>query len=432
MSLRKLTSLSTMIIHSKRVMRCLVIWSIVALVSIDVSTAMWSPYNMHPSNGNHITNDDATLTHHTYTQDHAYINVHNTLRGGSTILQPPPPPPLEGEHQQQQQRQESSTQPLVQQQQQHQQLQQMHQQQTHHHHYPPADRFGETAAPAALVPKIDLKQVTRALLHTSEFNRKLSQGVKHWGRQHKNQQNQQQQLQQQQSLPSFGNHQNQHHQTFDAHGYGNIPVNVHPSRTWQPPIEAFSGRDLEEEELTLFHAKIPRIRAETESGETVETQSEEQDRDRGADYWGPDLLPYLEHIAEILHMDNSDGGVELLLAMIYLDRACSVETPRSNGVPPCPFCGPRTVHRLGLAALVVSKRAVNVNSSRSEHGDYESDEELVSRLSLSLGIPRLQLQQMVEWMVAALGDDGLYVGLEDMRTWSRTWESFVSNNHSDN
>jgi len=87
----------------------------------------------------------------------------------------------------------------------------------------------------------------------------------------------------------------------------------------------------------------------------------------GSGYWGPDLLPYLEHIAEILHMGNSNGNdngndkssseVEFLLAMIYLDRACSLETPRSNGVPPCPFCGPRTVQRLGLAALVVAKRA---------------------------------------------------------------------------
>ena len=351
------------------------------------------------------------------------------------------------------------------------------------------------------MPKINMKLVTRALLHTSEFNRNLSRGVKHWGRHYKNKlasyttsskQQQQQQQQQQQILPSnFGNHQNQqqqqqheqlynhqqqhHHQTFDAHGYGNIPVNVHPSRTWQPPIEAFSGRDLEEEELTLFHAKIPRTRAEsteieidteseteseteteTESGETTEEIPLEDHEDRGADYWGPDLLPYLEHIAEILHMDGIDNGsddsndnsndksstgVELLLAMIYLDRACSVETPRSNGVPPCPFCGPRTVHRLGLAALVVAKRAMNVNvnvnsssnpSSAYEYGERERDEErMLSKLSTSLGIPNLQLQQMVEWMVGALGDDGLYVGLEDMRTWSRIWESFVSSNSDD-
>ena len=323
------------------------------------------------------------------------------------------------------------------------------------------------------MPKINMKLVTRALLHTSEFNRKLSRGVKHWGRHYKNKlasYTSSQQQQKRQSLPSnFGNHQNQQqqheqlynnqqqHQTFDAHGYGNIPVNVHPSRTWQPPIEAFSGRDLEEEELTLFHAKIPRTRAETsesetESGETAEMTEKvelrlEEDQDRGADYWGPDLLPYLEHIAEILHMGDSNGNgndndkssseVELLLAMIYLDRACSVETSRSNGVPPCPFCGPRTVHRLGLAALVVAKRAVNSSSSNPpseyEYSNRERDEEmLLSKLSTSLGIPNLQLQQMVEWMVAALGDDGMYVGLEGMRTWSRIWESFVSSNDNDN
>lgn len=205
-------------------------------------------------------------------------------------------------------------------------------------------------------------------------------------------------------------------------------MNVHPSRTWQPPIEAFSGRSLEEEELTLFHAKMPRTRSGREEIDTDEAETIEGPE--GAHrLWGPDLLPYLQHIAETLEMDldgndengngNETNGIELFLAMIYLDRACSVETPRRNGVPACPFCQPRTVHRLGLAALVVASRAV----CKSEK--IPLLETNVAKLSASLGIPRLQLQQMVDWMVAALGDDGLYVGLEEMKAWSRTWESFV-------
>jgi len=214
-----------------------------------------------------------------------------------------------------------------------------------------------------------------------------------------------------------------HHQYESNSLYGNLPVNVHPSRTWQPPIEASSGRSLEEEELTLFHAKMPRtISDDTDAHDAEPTEGAHR-------LWGPDLLPYLKHIAETLEMDldgtksetnsetNNNNGIELFLAMIYLDRACSVETPRRNGVPACPFCQPRTVHRLGLAALVVASRAVRPNPH-----DWESK---VARLSESLGIPRLQLQQMVDWMVAALGDDGLFVGLEEMKAWSRTWESFV-------
>jgi len=54
--------------------------------------------------------------------------------------------------------------------------------------------------------------------------------------------------------------------------------------------------------------------------------------------------------------------------MIYLDCACTVETPRSNGVPSCPFCAPRMVHRLSLAALLVALRAVRGAAMRRRCG----------------------------------------------------------------
>merc|ERR1712087_919900 len=241
--------------------------------------------------------------------------------------------------------------------------------------------------------KLGLEQVTKALLHTSEWNRRLQKGIRHWGKRERiniasssqglaNSKNQYQQLQQ------LHHQQQQQQQQQHYQNYGSIPVNVHPSRTWQPPIAQDSGRSLEEEELTLFHAKAK----------------------FGARSWGPDLLPYLKHITEILQIQDN---LELVLAMVYLDRACSVETPRSNGIAHLPFLQPRTVHRLGLAALVVAKTATSGTQTKIEE------------LSETLGIPKAQLEQMVEWMVGALGDEGLYVGLEDLKAWSKTWESFA-------
>merc|ERR1740130_198226 len=99
--------------------------------------------------------------------------------------------------------------------------------------------------------------------------------------------------------------------------FGNLPVNVHPSHTWQPPIQASSGRLLEEEELSLFHAKIPERRSSSsqssseidngiekfkeEDGYNKEKETEEEVKKLELDdddirYWGPDLLPYLEYI----------------------------------------------------------------------------------------------------------------------------------------
>ena len=427
--------------NSKRVVRYFAIWGIVVqvLLSIDVSTATWSPHNPPNGNFNGSWNRNSAPQRESCSQN-VHIHLH-TLRGGSTILQPPPPP-LQGEQQQQQEQNEDyqeSSRALLQQQQEILYREQQ-QQQAMGSNEPTA------AAPTAFLPKITLKQVTKALLHTTEWNRKLLNGVKHWGRNKRIQIMSSSQSSpaiehhsnyQQQWLPHNNNDGNLYHNAVGNSNamYGSLPVNVHPSRTWQPPIEASSGRSFEEEELTLFHAKIPR--SKSTEGETVEDNSDseseaEEDQyqephpqEEGAQSWGPDLLPYLKHITETLEIDlDSNNGIELVLAMVYLDRACSVDTPRSNGVPPCPFCQPRTVHRLGLAALVVAKKALSANQ---QNGAAEHDTDLlVIKLSLSLGIPKDQLQQMVEWMVAALGDTGLYVGLEEMRAWSRTWESFLS------
>jgi hypothetical protein len=224
-----------------------------------------------------------------------------------------------------------------------------------------------------------------ALRLTSEWNRRLLNGIKRvrlWG-QKKQPQQQQQQKQ-------------QHH---PQQGYGSHPVNVHPSRSWHPPIRE---AEPEEEELTLFHAKAPR-----------DSSSSNKKQRRGVARWGPELLPYLEHVVDMLGIDT-DGAVEIPLAMIYLDRACSVESPRSNGVPPCPFCTPRTVHRLSVVALLLATQAVHGDERMSDH--YE-------KLQDSLGMPSAQLRQMVDWMRGALGDPGLYVNVGQMKDWSQSWNA---------
>jgi hypothetical protein len=232
-------------------------------------------------------------------------------------------------------------------------------------------------------PKIHLKHMSMALRLTSEWNRRLLDGVnrfKFWGKR---------ETTQPQQIPDSPQ---------QPQGYGNHPVNVHPSRSWHPPIQEASPQQMEEE-LTLFHAKAPR------------GGSSKQQR-RGVARWGPELLPYLEHVVDLLEVTD---GVEIPLAMIYLDRACSAETPRSNGVPPCPFCTPRTVHRLTLAALLLARQAVSGSDSIML-------EEYFVKLQ-SLGIPLTQLQQMVDWMRGALGDTGPLVTVGQMKDWSQTWDS---------
>ena len=170
-------------------------------------------------------------------------------------------------------------------------------------------------------------------------------------------------------------------------------VHIHPSQTWQAPIRDSDEDDTEH--LTLFHAKTPR-------------QSMSKVR-RGVSRWGPDLELYMEHIAKALRVQ--DNPLVLSLSIIYLDRACSVETPRSNGAPACPYVSPRTVHRLVLVSLIIATKAVYPTVDLSNIA--------------SLGISELQLDQMENWMRLALGDQGLYVMPEQLQEffahWERTW-----------
>ena len=89
---------------------------------------------------------------------------------------------------------------------------------------------------------------------------------------------------------------------------------------------------------------------------------------------------------------EEESSVVLSLAMIYLDRACSVETLRTNnGIVPCPFASDRTVHRLWLSALLTAARVV------SGHPVVLQKEHLES-----LGLSAHNVTEMMAWMEIAL------------------------------
>lgn len=154
--------------------------------------------------------------------------------------------------------------------------------------------------------------------------------------------------------------------------------------------------------LSVFHAKHP------------------SNDKNGARRWGPDLSQYLQTLVAILSHGEDKASrkevssMELTLAMMYMDRACSVETPRSDGHSPCPYCTPRTVHRLTVAALLVA-----IESERGPHGS----ESLHQKVSDALRIPQLELEQMIDWLRGALGDQGTHVATEQLEDFVQIWTS---------
>mmetsp|Transcript_36479 Transcript_36479/g.88405 ORF Transcript_36479/g.88405 Transcript_36479/m.88405 type:complete len:477 (-) Transcript_36479:270-1700(-) len=381
---------------------------IILLSSLQSSTATFNPmYNpqQHQSYyySNHDDNDYANGNY--YDQNQQFDHDADSLRGGSTMTIPSP---------------------------------QMHMSQHEQ------DEGEQPFHP----PKILLKHMSMALRVTCELNRRLLEGVNrtfkffnkksrirnndanHHHHHHQPEQQQQQLVSQQD--PYYDPHQQQLQQQ-ELQPYGSEPVNIHPDRTWNPPIQE-GGPDLEQESLTIFHALTPHddelaLLEDVESKESNKLEESSASAasssnqkvatttttttPRGVAHWGPELLPYLEQVTKLLQIDSS--GLEIALAMIYLDRACSVDTIRSNGCPPCPFCVPRTVHRLSLVALILAKQAVSGNNNKTVQ-EYLQDLK-------PLGIPLDQLELMADWMVNALGDNGSFVTVGQMKVWSQNWEA---------
>lgn len=351
--------------HKSRLCWCLTSALVILLTIIECSAATYHPeyqntnmyHNSYPYSNpsNEVYREE--VRQQSYSQAHAQTQAAQSSSGGSHYESP---------------------QVVYQVQEQHPYAQQQHQQ------YPsPYQVIEDSFHP----PKVLLKHMSMALRVTSEWNRRLKTGVSRLQFWKPRQENKNRSIKK------------------DATTQSSLPVHVHPTRSWHPPIpDPEPNQNTGEETLTLFHAKKPRVAPPT-SGELSP---------KGVARWGPELLPYLEHVTGVLGISN--GAIELAMALLYLDRASSMETQRSNGIPACPFCTSRTVHRLIVASLLVACQA-NQGWTEAQLLDHIKD------LQTSLGIPQIQLQQMVEWMKGALGDEGMAITLAEMKVWASRWES---------
>jgi hypothetical protein len=253
-----------------------------------------------------------------------------------------------------------------------------------------AQQYQQQRVPPAFEDlEINLEHVSLSLRLTCEMNRRLLQGIRS---------NNDYLVRNSNSHPSDNNALLQRGGDDSYH-----PVHVHPSQSWQPPIQSHYDDDDDQEMLTVFHQKSPRRNKASSS------------RRRGVAKWGPELLPYLNHLVDhVLKLPQSqDRSLILVLSLVYLDRACSVETCRTTSkAPPCPFVQPRTVHRLVLTSLLTAMRAV-----LGEEADASS-----FIVEESLGISSSQLQQMEAQFRRALGDLGSYVDPLQLRQWMIHWQ----------
>ena len=108
------------------------------------------------------------------------------------------------------------------------------------------------------------------------------------------------------------------------------------------------------------------------------------------------LEDYLASLVRKLHVSE----MELILALLYLDRSISVDTPRTS--LPCPFVTPSTLRRLVCTSVLVA-----LESCRGSV-DLSPLEEKREKL----------LERMV-WMKQALGDQGRIVTPQQMDVWDR-------------
>jgi len=152
--------------------------------------------------------------------------------------------------------------------------------------------------------------------------------------------------------------------------------------------------------LTDFHAKSPMHAEQT-----------------GAARWGPPLASFLERALKVLLGHNSDAHEQeriLMLSLLYMDRASSVSTPRSQRETShaLPFCTPRTVHRLTLSSLILAV-------SSSVHN--VSPQMYCQRVAAAFGMCPEQLYTMVLEMKHALGDFGALVTPLQYRQFQEAW-----------
>jgi hypothetical protein len=139
-----------------------------------------------------------------------------------------------------------------------------------------------------------------------------------------------------------------------------------------------------------------------------------------------DLEKYIHSLYTIFDYEN----VPFIpaLTMLYLDRACSAETPRivsSDGSVPCtcPILHVKNIHKLYFVANILAIRAfrhqipVDGNYHDTITGELYQDFQKSSSMDMKQYIGDISLNElgnMLEWMVASMGSRGLAVSLEEV------------------
>lgn len=132
-----------------------------------------------------------------------------------------------------------------------------------------------------------------------------------------------------------------------------------------------------------------------------------------------DLHQYIEQISRAMECSDEDIPLMMARALIYLDRACSVNTERNYGYngessQPCPPLLPRTVHRLVLAAMVLSCRVGRGQGGIEYDGAY-------CEISTLFGVPSNSLATMEAIMRDALGVEGLWIDFYKLAHYLTAW-----------
>jgi hypothetical protein len=201
-------------------------------------------------------------------------------------------------------------------------------------------------------------------------------------------------------------------QQFRGGSTTSLCVASRTTNTMRLPMTAPGEIDRLEAPPTIFHA--PRVPTKTATGTAGSATGTKL----------TSLSDFLNRALQCIIIPPKDSRTDVVskdallsLAMLYLDRACAVDTPRYQfqnerqhhlQSPSCPFCSPATVHRLALTALLVAASANNLSICYHD-------------VSAAFGISRHECETMMAWMRTALGDAGIFVTPEEMRAFASVW-----------
>jgi len=225
-------------------------------------------------------------------------------------------------------------------------------------------------------------------------------------------------------------HQLEQHQRQPTSASSSL-VHVHPSQAWQRPIR-------ERAEVPYCDPQGPLLSRDLyRSTALFDTPLRQRNN----------LTNHVQHIAETLEY----GPIIPALALLFLDRASSVETQRGNDgsynahhqsnrlvEKMCPYLTPRTAHKLYLTAVILANRTIRgelPSHSQHPHAIFQDEytqyyAELLTRGGV--GIMPYELGEMMEWMFYSLGTDGLNISRSEVDRLLTSWKGLFIWEDGDN